>query len=1563
MNKYQTVFTEEDFKLLPKEVKAEFYEFLESVPFIKWLIQPENVRGFAKDLTRWDRPNNLKDRKESSTGKIYVDITKPHILENMDFFRERAIFFDKHGRYTDITPNPNPKSDYAKFWRNELKRWKEGLVRESDGEWIPGGLYFYWNYCPIWLVEENKNSDTEGSRQRKFPKPWLGDYLFFHYMEQARNNGEHVKMLKTRGVGASFKMGSLSPRNMYVFPGSGNPNFHLASDKTFLTGDKGVFGKVVDTLDWIADNTPLPKLRLINGLKSMEIQLGYQDEYGVRKGLLSSVYGISLKDNPDKARGIRGPLIHYEEDGLFPHLESAWNINRKAVEDGKVAFGQMVALGCVCAGTKIWTNTGELINIEDLYSRQSSGILGYDGNGIYKEKIEWFKKPAKKPCYRIKTSGNNIIECSEDHPLLMTKNHWRVENSAKIQKITNTRYCGKYTTFTLAKDLKIGDQLLLIDEVPLFGNREVKDARLLGLMIGDGNCTINNTPQLSCGDEEIFEFVKNNYNYSISKQFVKKTGGIYRSLSIREIIPALKEEGLYGKVKYEKTLPKNIHEYDKHSLSELLGGYYDADGNVTYNKKRDCIRVTLTSISESLLNEVKYQLIKFGIHSTIQKEFRKDGYSPNTYIYRLYITNHTDILRFQKNIKFLCTHKQNTLDKILTIKNKRDSSRFSKGIFKLNKDNNKGHFFIGNDNMQSLYQESIKEIEFIGDKFVYNMHTKTTNTYLSNMYITKQTGGVEGGDFAGAEKLFYNPTVYKIYGIPNVYDKNSTGKTLCGFFWGAYLNRKGCYDLNSGEPDVTKALMEIVINRVKTRASATDSKTITQNMAEEPITPQEAVMRIEGTVFPVADLKDYLGEISSNTLKFTSSHYVGNLIINSHGEVEFRSDSTVYPVRDFPALDNKKGAVEIFELPKKTKDSFRYILGCLPTGEKVLTNKGLTNVENVTLEHKLINKEGELVTIKNLQEYNVKDEDIYTFKVSNTFRKTTFTKEHPIYVSKNKFGYVSYNKTKKLGVTQKYHKFTFNFEKAEDVKVGDYIQVPNIYLKESNFNYCEYWDNIGYRTDKLINNPLNNEDFWWFIGLWLGDGWCESDGYNISVSFNKSEKFYIDKLKNLINNLFNRKYNERIRNNCVEIKFSFQQLNSFLTNTFGKYAYGKFIPEWIKYLPNNLKTSLILGYLNSDGSVTKNNTIEFVSINLELLESIQDILFSLGVISSLSKLRNASERIINNKISNTKEAYHLRISYHNSILLKEILKCKDDIKLKKLTITKDKLRRSPEGSCFFSNDKTYIYFKITEIEKSKYTGKVYNFECDTHTFMCHHITTHNCDPYDDDIVEYSDSLGSVFVFDRYTRRIVAEYTGRPGSANEFYEIVYRLARFYDGTIMYENNKKGLYAYFNNVKGAITMLADTPEILTDKQLSKPKSVSGNVSKGINATSAINSYGLRLQADWMVETAYSDEFIDQNEDETNNKPIIPNFRKIRSIGYIKEAVAWHPKINADRVSAMNMVMIYDVELAQYNDFNSTKNKINSEFNNFFNKIYPMNNDSNLIPKSNNSFFGYKTTKNNF
>ena len=49
----------------------------------------------------------------------------------------------------------------------------------------------------------------------------------------------------------------------------------------------------------------------------------------------------------------------------------------------------------------------------------------------------------------------------------------------------------------------------------------------------------------------------------------------------------------------------------------------------------------------------------------------------------------------------------------------------------------------------------------------------------------------------------------------------------------------------------------------------------------------------------------------------------------------------------------------------------------------------------------------------------------------------------------------------------------------------------------------------------------------------------------------------------------------------------------------------------------------------------------------------------------------------------------------------------------------------------FINDKdagNKVLLKVEKIEESSYTGIVYNFECETHTFMCRNILTHNCDP-------------------------------------------------------------------------------------------------------------------------------------------------------------------------------------------------------------------------------------------
>lgn len=111
MNKFQTRLTEEVKNSLPREVYLELIDILSSITFIKNLIATEDIRGYAKDV---------KNLQIIMMGRIEVDLANPHILEDMDFL-EKKLFFEKHGKYTHLTPNPNPKSEYGLFWKQELK--------------------------------------------------------------------------------------------------------------------------------------------------------------------------------------------------------------------------------------------------------------------------------------------------------------------------------------------------------------------------------------------------------------------------------------------------------------------------------------------------------------------------------------------------------------------------------------------------------------------------------------------------------------------------------------------------------------------------------------------------------------------------------------------------------------------------------------------------------------------------------------------------------------------------------------------------------------------------------------------------------------------------------------------------------------------------------------------------------------------------------------------------------------------------------------------------------------------------------------------------------------------------------------------------------------------------------------------------------------------------------------------------------------------------------------------------------------------------------------------------
>lgn len=549
-NKTQTSISDKEWEALNREVKLELTEALDSIEFISKLVSKD--REYAKD------------RPKDSKGKIIVDISKPHILEDMDFFRQVGLHFMHHGTYTSYYPNSHPMSQFYLFWEEEARRCRDGLVRESDGEWVPGDFYYYLNYSPIYLTEIDLNDPDSLMADRVFdlPRFYDGDYFYYHYIETARKKGKHGSVLKSRGKGFSFKGGSGLAKQFILGngvgkKGKGNKAFAVADEREYLTKD-GVLNKFIDMVDHCGQHTPWPKVRdLKDSWNEMHWKMGYKDpDSNAEKGTKNEVMGVTLKNDPDKARGKRGSRIYWEEMGKFPCVLKAWGVARPSVEDGKFAFGTMIAYG---------------------------------------------------------------------------------------------------------------------------------------------------------------------------------------------------------------------------------------------------------------------------------------------------------------------------------------------------------------------------------------------------------TGGTEGANFAGAEELFYAPGGYNIMGIPNIFDKNTKDGKNCGFFFPEYLNRTGCYDKN-GNSDIIKALIELYDVRAEIKREASDPNTLVQEKAERPITPQEAIMRKEGSIFPTADLKDYLSEIMPKLSKFTSPHWVGRLSLSQSGEVEWKLDDNLIPVRDYPFKDNKgkEGAVEIFEMPYKDSTGKTphglYIAGIDPIDDDASSTNSLFSI-------------------------------------------------------------------------------------------------------------------------------------------------------------------------------------------------------------------------------------------------------------------------------------------------------------------------------------------------------------------------------------------------------------------------------------------------------------------------------------------------------------------------------------------------------------------------------------------------------------------------------------------
>ncbi len=302
-----------------------------------------------------------------------------HRVKDADKFRQESLRFNKLGYYTKHPYNTFADSPYRKYWAEQKRRCLEGYFVEdtyrlspegkkiykggafgdyeerfNDGEvkgdWITGYHYFYLNFSRIMITKYPDNAKTrkrikegkqvKGERIESFPDFWDYDYYYFHYLEEAERLGKHGSVLKSRGKGYSFKGASMVERNYHLIPNS--KSFVLASEEAYLIKD-GLLNKAQEIRNFVNEHTGFFKHsqkhnRLMHTRASHykgKLEIGYKSE----------IVGKTLNNKPDRARGIRGKLILFEEAGEFPGLLKAWQIAKESVEQDSVTYGMMVAFG------------------------------------------------------------------------------------------------------------------------------------------------------------------------------------------------------------------------------------------------------------------------------------------------------------------------------------------------------------------------------------------------------------------------------------------------------------------------------------------------------------------------------------------------------------------------------------------------------------------------------------------------------------------------------------------------------------------------------------------------------------------------------------------------------------------------------------------------------------------------------------------------------------------------------------------------------------------------------------------------------------------------------------------------------------------------------------------------------------------------------------------------------------------------------------------------------------------------------------------------------------------
>jgi DNA (cytosine-5)-methyltransferase 1 len=374
---------------------------------------------------------------------------------------------------------------------------------------------------------------------------------------------------------------------------------------------------------------------------------------------------------------------------------------------------------------------------------------------------------------------------------------------------------------------------------------------------------------------------------------------------------------------------------------------------------------------------------------------------------------------------------------------------------------------------------------------------------------------------------------------------------------------------------------------------------------------------------------------------------------------------------------------------------------CFVAGTKVLTQKGYKAIENVDITDTLLTHTGKFQRILNLQ-MKTQAQKLYNIDMKYHPHKLQCTEEHPFYVRKR-------NKVWDNSI----RRYVYIFNKPEWVTASNlsdeyFTGMPVDTSSIIPVHPVEIKINHEITEEQLIE--LNQKDQWFMMGYFLGDGWIEDsnkqDGrskHNIRFAINNKDEDYVVGRISTILKITDKKSSTGA---CKKIGCSDVGWYTILQD-FGRYSYGKCIPEWVQSAPIEMIQEFLLGYQTADGCIQpssggiSNHHISYTTISSSIAYGIQRLYLKLGKLCSITHHPMPATCVIEGRVVNQQSTYKMRV------IIEPI--------------------RTP--SSFIEDN--YGWFKINSVSSSSTESQnVYNFEVENDNSYCVENTiVHNCQPF------------------------------------------------------------------------------------------------------------------------------------------------------------------------------------------------------------------------------------------